>query len=198
MSQAIIESHYLPSVQYFSIIKNFSKVYIDHSERYTKQSYRNRSRILTVNKVMDLTIPVKIKKIGIESSEVKIDYTQRWAHQHLGAIQAAYGRAPFFEYYFNLFEDILLKKHDRLVDINKEIMTLCLHLTGLDTECCFIENKKDDNETIEKLFNTVSRKENIDHIEFKEYPQVFGKKFVKNLSIADLLFNEGQNSIAYL
>ncbi len=192
----IIDSQYLPNIEYFVLLNNFDEIEIDINENYQKQSYRNRCKILTANKIDDLIIPICKKKDKEIIKNIKLDYTQDWVRRHLGAIKAGYGKAPFFEYYFDYFDFILNKKHDFLIDLNIEILTICLKLLKIKkvisfTEC-YSNNAKDDfrgiihpkidfeRQTIYKTF---------------PYSQNFGSKFAPNLSILDTIMCQGPQAL---
>ncbi len=111
---------------------------------------------------------------------------------------SAYGKAPFFEYYAPFFESILLKKHTFLLDLNYELLSICLKLLDLDIKIVFNEEyKKGHDDGIMDLRNVINPKISFTKNNlYKEilYNQIFGKNFVSNLSIVDLLFCEGGNS----
>jgi len=192
----LIELHYLPCIQYFAYLNTFEKVIIDPEDTYTKQTYRNRCRINGANKIEDLIIPVK--KISNQkqlSSNVKIDYQQKWVSNHLRAIRSAYGKAPFFEFFVDDIFEIYNKKPERLFELNRNLLTKCLEILDLNVN---IEYQKrlasTEEKCIYKAKNKVSPKKSgkKNHLFLPvEYFQVFGNNFVSNLSIIDLIFCEG-------
>ena len=191
-----IELHYLPSIAYFVYLSSFEKVVFDLNDRYSKQTYRNRCRINGANNVENLIIPIKknFNKTRF-TRNVEIDYGQKWLGKHLRAIQSAYGKSPFFEYFADDFFAIYNKKPDLLFDLNKELLTKCLEILDLSIKVQFTE-KIDPNDK-NGLFdaansinpkNTSGKNSLFDPV---SYFQVFGKNFVNNLSIIDLIFCEG-------
>ena len=95
-----IETHYLPSLEYMTVLLQQPSLLFEVEENFPKQTYRNRCLILGANGVERLTVPV-IHTSGekTQTKDTKIDYSQNWMKQHQGAIQAAYGNAPYFEYF---------------------------------------------------------------------------------------------------
>lgn len=195
---SVIELHYLPCIKYFQLINSSKKVYIELGGRFYKQTYRNRCKILGSNQVSQLSVPI-IADSRLSSRKLKIDYRQTWLKDHTRGLMSAYGRAPFYEHFGYMFDEVFNKKHELLADLCQELLTLCLQLLQLDTEVIFIDNFDEIEE--KDVFNArglIHPKKEFDKFEIKEYTQVFGNDFEDNLSIVDLVFCEGQNSIAFL
>lgn len=206
----IIDLHYLPCVEYFAKILNSNKVFVEINEHYIKQTYRNRCYVQISNKVQSLTVPV-IKGTGkVKIKDVKIEYRQRWQDNHWRTITSAYGNAPFFDFLVCEFHDILYKKYQFLVDLNLDLLTKCLDLLGMGDKQIILTNdyEKQPESQIIDFRNTIGPKKGStdDHF-FRPLPynQIFGKDFVPNLSVIDLLFCEGSRakyvisqSISYL
>ena len=110
MNQVLIESHYLPSISYFKAIFPAKTIILESNEYYVKQSYRNRCEILTANGVDKLIVPLTSKHGKVYIRDVRIDYSQKWLNGHWRAIQSAYGKAPFFEFYADALYNILFSK----------------------------------------------------------------------------------------
>ena len=195
-SGIIIEQHYLPNIAYFCYLSTFERVYIDPEDRYIKQTYRNRCIIKGANKTENLIIPIKkISGTAMKTADCEIDYQQKWLNKHLRAIQSAYGKAPFYEYYIDEMLGIFSKKPKRLFDLNRQLLTKCLDFLEIKIDIHF--EGKIENTTKKQLFdakNLINPKNAmIDHKLYrpKKYFQVFGNNFVENLSIIDLIFCEG-------
>ena len=192
----VIELHYLPCIQYFVYLKTFRKVIIELEDRYVKQTYRNRCHINGANKVQSLIVPIKkIPNSSGLTADVEIDYKQKWLGNHLRAIQSSYGKSPFFEYYVDELFDIFNKKPHSLLQLNKELLTKCLEILGFDLDLEFGIAKQ---QKPEKLYYDAISEINPKNLVAEnsiyrpqEYFQVFGKNFVSNMSVIDLIFCEG-------
>ncbi len=195
----LIESFYLPNIEYFLLLFENDNIYIEAFENYQKQSYRNRCKILTTNKIADLIVPV-IKGNSKEIiKNIKIDYGQDWQRNHLRTIKSAYGKAPFFEHFYDFFRIVFEKKHDFLIDFNTELLTVCLKLMQIKKEPKFTERFeiKAEND-FRGIIHPKKATESITNIEAYNYSQNFGEKFVPNLSIIDLLMCQGPQSVKIL
>jgi hypothetical protein len=195
VSPVLIELQYLPPIAYFSSLAGKPEVIVEKFEHYEKQTYRNRCYILGSNGIETLILPLTSKHGKTVISEVKIDHSQKWMNNHWRAIQSAYGKAPYFEYYSDDLHTVLFRKHVFLYDLNLELLTLCLKwlkwkLPVRET----INYEKQAQEGILDLRSVITPKK-IDQLErFYEptvYHQVFGNKFVTNLSLIDLILCEG-------
>jgi len=192
----IIELHYLPCIQYFAYLNSFERIIIDMNDHYSKQTYRNRCRINGANKIEDLIIPIKnISNHKMLTKEVDIDHNQKWLSKHVRAIQSAYGKAPFFEYYSHEIFDIFDKRKQNLLELNKELLTKCLEFLDwkLGLEFSGSEGETDKN-NLYNAKNEINPKNPILENSIyspSKYFQVFGNNFVQNLSILDLIFCEG-------
>jgi len=190
-----IELQYLPCLEYFACLLNNDYVWIDVEERYRKQTYRNRCKVLTANKTDILTVPVKSYEAHCETKDILIDYGQDWIRRHLGCIRSAYGKSPYFEFYIHEFEAVLLKKHERLIDLNYELLTICLRLVGISIPIKYNLSVPFSNDNIVMdVMSLINNKKASDSFIFYnpvQYYQTFGNDFVSNLSIVDLIFNMG-------
>ncbi len=194
-SELLIELHYLPCLDYFAGLLAFDTTRIEAAEQYQKQSYRNRCYVLTANKVDSLTVPVVNGTHKQAIRDLKIDYQQAWQDRHWRCLQAAYGRAPFFDYVAPEFEPVLRKRWTYLFDLNWALLTLCLQWLRVKapvhlTECY-------DKTAGPGVFDARSRlnaRKRVDTYSFYTpvpYYQNFGAEFVPNLSIIDLLCCQG-------
>lgn len=190
-----IESQYLPCLEYFTCILNHEEIWIDTEERYQKQTYRNRCKVLTANGTDILTVPVRSYPLHRTTKEICIDYSQDWIRRHLGCLRAAYGKSPYFEYYFHEFESVYQKKPELLVDLNSYLLTICLRLVGIRSRITYNLSVPAEVEIdIENAISLINNKKAPDFQKFYSpaaYYQTFGNDFVSNLSIVDLIFNMG-------
>ena len=191
----IIELQYLPRPEYFALLIQEPDIEIDKHEYFVKQTFRNRCQILTANGVDDLTIPVLGSGKKILAKDIKIDHSQKWLNRHWRAIQSAYGKAPFFEYYADELRIIYDRKHEYLFDLSYELLTQCLDFLGFEIDVSFTYGYEDlKNQPENDLRSVISPKSNSNlSIPYNQinYQQVFGNNFVNNLSVIDLIFCEG-------
>ena len=194
-----IDLQYLPSLEYFCTLLQHDEIVIEAHEYFEKQSYRNRCIIQTTNKIDTLTVPVQNGNKKVLIRDLKIDYSQDWTRRHWGAIYSGYGKSPFFEYYSEYFKKILDKKPDFLFDLNFELLTICLKLLRLEKNIIFTENyaKIVKNDFRGQIHPKRSFEDN-EVYESVVYRQNFGNEFEPNLSIIDLLFCQGNQSLSVL
>ncbi len=210
----LFSTAYFPPIQYIAAIAEGmtlspekvipSVVYIDGYEHYQKQSYRNRAVIATADGKMNLNVPV-IHDGNIFSTPVKdirIDWSTDWLTRTERAIDAAYHTSAYYDYYRDDLFAVLERKREFLIDMNTDILRFFLEKTGVSADIRFTDSyvesaEKDYRDIIHpKREDTILRDLGLE----KPYFQVFARKhgFIKNLSIMDLLFNEGPDSIILL
>ena len=141
-----IDLQYLPSLEYFCALLKHDTIVVEAHEYFEKQSYRNRCKILTTNKIDVLTVPVKNGNTKVLIRDLRIDYHQDWTRRHWGAIHSGYGKSPFFEFYADYFRILLEKKPDFLFDFNMDLLTICLKLLRLEKTIIFTEKYEKDVE----------------------------------------------------
>jgi len=200
MNTIVLPLTFFGNIEYFKFFVSDSVVIVDNKENYSKQTYRNRARILGSNGVLDLSIPVKSTK-GITKSinEIEISYAENWPLKHWRSIKSAYKSAPFFEEYEDEIKALLFSEHRLLVDLNTSILNKIIDLLQIETKYHFTSEIQIPEEFIDK--RTFFKPSKSPEIEYKNnYPQVFSYKtdFSPNLSVLDLLFNEGPYGSRYL
>lgn len=195
MRKVLLDIQYLPSIAYFTAIKQADEVWIEAHQNFVKQSYQNRCRILGANGIQDLSVPVNHRSRKIPIQELTIDYKQKWMNTHSRALQSAYGKSPFFEYYADEIREIIQNKCVTLFEIDRKLMTLCLKYLQIDTPVHFTEAfEKETKSNVSDLRSVIHPKKGFSELRWfkpEPYHQIFGNNFAPNLSILDLLFCEG-------
>jgi len=199
MNNILIHPSYFPSISTFVAIAQSDLVTFEMDDNFQKQTNRNRMYIYSPNGIQLLNIPIKHSKTAHQKTkEVKLETAFDWQKQHFKSLEAAYRTSPFFEYFEDDILPIFQKKHTFLMDLNIETMVIVSKCLGLEF---------DYNET-DEYFHNVSDKTDLrnlvngkkDTSVFEPFTQVFGEKYgyLNNLSILDLLFNEGRYALDYL
>ena len=191
-----------------------SVVFIEACENYQKQSYRNRCRFYGADGVQTLSFPI-VHDNGTHKnliSEVRVDYSKPWVLQHKRAITSAYGTSAYFEYYQDELFAILDGQPEKLLDLNTSLLRFFLEKTGLKADIHLTDEFRLDGsatlhgekiicEDLREVIHPKRQNNILSQLELeKPYFQVFSPKhgFKSDLSIMDLLFNEGPDSILYL
>ena len=194
----IIHPTYFPSISHYIAMLQADLVTLEMEDNFQKQTNRNRMYIYSPNSVQLLNIPVKhsIDKHQ-KYKDVRIENDFGWQKNHFKSLEAAYRTSPFFEY-FDDFRPLFEKKHEFLMDLNLETFELVNDALGVQ----FSIEKTDEyfhEVTNLKDFRSLANGKK-DTTQIEEYTQVFNEKhgFINNLSILDLLFNEGRYAVDYL
>ena len=197
----LTETLYHPPVAYFYHALRSESVLIEAHENYVKQSYRNRCHVLTAQGVQPLSVPVLkgSSKDKTRITEIEIDYSQKWYNVHWRTIQAAYGRAPYFEFYSDYIKEVYERQPKFLFELNVDLLQLYFKLLKLNKPLRYTTLYSEPApENVLDLRNKIHPKIYPDNLHVKTYTQVFGKHFVPELSIIDLLFTQGPASLSYL
>lgn len=215
----LLSTAYFPPIEYLAAIANECRfnpgmtevepavVFIEACEHYVKQSWRNRCRFYAADGAQTLNYPVCHEDFGKPISQMRIDWKTDWLTRHERAIISAYRTSPYFEYYQDELFAILDSRPELMLDFNTQILKFFLRKTGIPADIRFtseweavtIEGHKvtDLREAIHpKRPNSILKDLGLE----RPYWQVFSPKygFIPGLSIMDLLFNEGPDSICYL
>jgi hypothetical protein len=200
-SGVVLPMCYLPPVDYFIALNKYKPgILIEREEHFPKQTYRNRANIYSPDGVLTLTVPVaKGSKNHTKIKDVKISYDFKWQRLHWMSLEGCYRRSAYFEYYEDDFAVFYEKEVKYLFDYNEQMLHLLLKLLKIKTTLQFTETYEPEYPALTDLRNTISPKRE-SGFKQKPYFQVFEERFgfVKNLSIVDLLFNQGPQAANYL
>ncbi|CAL2077041.1 WbqC family protein [Tenacibaculum sp. 190524A02b] len=194
-----IPTYFSPIAQYAAIYQSDSVVF-EIEDNYQKQTYRNRCYIYGANGKLSLNIPVKHKTAEgrKKTKDTLVENDFPWQQQHYKSLQIAYRSSPFFEFFEDDLLKIFQKKYKYLQDVNIDthlFITDALQISNnyLKTESYTIES------SLKDYRNLAIAKKGV-NIEMETYVQMFDDKhgFIPNLSMLDLLFMEGSNSISFL
>jgi len=204
-SGILLSTAYFAPVRYFTKLALFSESYIEQHEHFIKQTYRNRTVILGANGPISLIVPLKKgREQKIKIKDLRISYDEDWQRNHWRTIFSAYNSSPFFEFYAHEVEHFFLKKHIFLFDINQQITEAMLAILDIQTSInltgAFEQIPEDCLNFREKINPKAHRNNPSEHFIAQPYTQVFCDKFgfIADLSILDLLFNEGPSSHSLL
>ncbi len=196
----ILSAFYFGSVEHYRLIAGHPKVIIDIGEHYERQSYRTRTRIAGPNGVQDLAVQIA-RRSGekMPMHTVGLSYSGTWPRQHVHAIRSAYGNAPWFIHYIDDIESVVLKRYDRLVDLDLATLRLGLKWLGLTTEV-----------EVSETYVGLADEGAASHVDLRAalhpkkplppgvpnaptYPQIFEDRhgFQPRMSIVDLVCNRG-------
>ncbi|WKK75910.1 WbqC family protein [Marivirga salinae] len=194
----LIELQYLPSVAFFSSLEGKEEMILEANEFFEKQTYRNRCHLLSSQQIEILTVPLQGANKKIKTRDIKIDNSQNWSKKHWRSIQTCYGKSPFFEFFADEFQPIYEKDYLYLWDVNLDLLTICLKITGQKikiTESGSYEKKVSENVMDARSLIHPKKPEILNQFHKpKAYNQSFGNNFEPNLSVIDLLMNEGPNT----
>ncbi len=200
MNRILIHPSYFPSIAQMAAIVQTNHVVFETEDNYQKQTYRNRAFIAHSNGKLLLNIPILHSKNGQrrKTKEVKVENSFPWQYHHLKSIQTAYRSSPFFEYYEDEILHLFKEEVNSLFDHNMNIYNVLCEVMDLNISSSFSSEYIKEPEELDFRF-LINAKPKLEYY-FPPYHQVLEENhgFLPNLSILDLLFNEGPNTITYL
>lgn len=196
----LIHPTYFPSISHMVAIVQNREVLFEVEDNYQKQTYRNRAYIAHSNGKLSLHVPIKHSKNGErqKTKEVGVENSFPWQSQHWKSLQTAYRTSPFFEYYEDDLEPLFKEPVENLLDFNLKVFTTLCDL--MDIDCNYSVTTEYIKNPTEKDLRYWVEAKNEPSFPLETYHQVLEEKhgFLSNLSVLDLLFNEGPNALQYL
>lgn len=206
MTTAILQTTYFGPVQWYQKLSRYDHCLIEQYDTYQKQTYRNRCLISTANGPQALTVPVEHTDDKTLVKDLRISDHNQWRRVHWNALQSAYSESPFFDYYVDDIHPFFEQKYDFLVDFNEAIRQKVCELIDIHPQ---VEYTSEYSSAVRHQPSDITDFRDVIHakhakpdpaFEARPYWQVFRHKhgFQPNLSVLDLLFCMGPESVFYL
>ena len=206
MTTALLSSTYFGPIQWYQKLNRYDHCMIEQHDNFIKQTYRNRCVIPTTNGLQSLSIPVTtvadspISKTPMK--DIRISDHGNWRHIHWNALTSTYGESPFFEYYQDDIRPFFERKWEFLIDFNMEITQKMNELLDIRPMISLTDEFVSPASDVIDFRDVIRPKHPGNDADFspKRYYQVYQQKFdfQPNMTILDLLFNEGNESVFYL
>lgn len=198
MDRVIMPSCYFGSVAYYAVLAKHPVV-IDLNENYRKQTYRTRCDIYGANGLLSLSVPVvrpHMQKTPVK--EIALRYDEEWRNIHWRSLTSAYRRSPYFEYYEDVIAPIFEAKFSSLQELNEAAHMFVCDALQMQFDVTYADEYVEQGTDFRGEFKP--SKNSVNLMAMQRYFQVFEEKegFLPNLSILDLIFNQGPESAAYL
>ena len=212
MTTVLLQTTYFGPVQWYQKLCRYDHCLIEQYDSYQKQTYRNRCVIATANGLQALTVPVEhnVQRLTNDSQQLtkdlRISDHNQWRRVHWNALQSAYSESPFFEYYADDIRPFFEQRYDYLIDFNEAIRQKMCELIDIhpkvDYTTEYLSTLNTQHSTQHDFREVIHAKHPLPDADFQPRPywQVFQHRygFQSNLSILDLLFCMGPESIFYL
>ena len=201
---SLLATTYFGPVQWYQKLNQSDRCLIERHDHFIKQTYRNRCVIATTNGLQALTVPIeRFEGAHCAMLNIRISDHGSWRHLHWNALQSAYGESPFFEFYADDIRPFFERRWEFLVDFNMEITQKMCELLDIQPHITLTDAYiSADEEGVTDYRDAIRPKNPLpdDSFQPRRYYQVYEQKhgFQPNLSILDLLFNEGPEAVLYL
>lgn len=207
MTTALLQTTYFGPIQWYQKLYRYDHSMIEQYDSFQKQTYRNRCMIATANGTQVLTVPVEHSSQSFVPNsqlvkDLHISDHNQWRRVHWNALQSAYSESPFFEYYADDLHPFFEQEYDYLLDFNEAIRQKVCELLDIHPDVSYTSDFRHQTSDITDYRDVINAKHPLPDADFtpKAYWQVFQHKhgFLPNLSILDLLFNMGPESVFFL
>lgn len=196
----LIHPTYFPSIAQMVAIAQNTEITFEVFDNYQKQTYRNRSYIAHSNGRLLLNVPIQHSKDGTrqKTNEVQVENNFSWQIHHWKSLQSAYRTSPFFEFYEDEIAPLFMTKASLLLEHNLKIFEILSELIGLEIKTLLSTEYEESTQLKDLRYLAIKKKERV--YPLASYTQVLEENhgFLPNLSVLDLLFNEGPNTLHYL
>ncbi len=197
----LIHPTYFPSIAHYVVFAKSEQLVFEMEDNFQKQTYRNRTYVYGANGKLMFNVPVRHNKEikNQKYKDIEIANETPWQRLHWKSLESAYRTSPYFEYYEDELRPLFEKRYTFLMDLNIDTIQLV-------NECLQLEIETAKTMTYEPIVSNMNDFRKLAVVKkepdygFEKYTQVFDAKhdFIPNLSILDLLFNEGTNALSYL
>jgi len=194
----LLPTTYFGNIAYFWHLSNHQSVSISLNETYQKQTFRNRCIVLGANGPLNLSVPVE-RPFGklTKTKDILISDAENWRQVHWRTLESCYNRTPYFEFYADDLKLLMFNKYAKLHELNLAMTSHLVEKIGLTVNIDTAEHiNGDSEEDMRSHFSPKDQSSFLTHPYIQTFTERFG--FTNNLSILDLLFNEGPNSICIL
>lgn len=209
MTIALLQTTYFGPIQWYQKLFRYDCCLIEQYDSFQKQTFRNRCVIATANGLQALTVPIEHSPmVNVPCKDLRISDHNQWRRVHWNALQSAYSESPFFDYYADDLHPFFEQKYTFLLDFNEVIRQKICELIDIQPQVEYTSEytssigRHRQTADITDFRDVINAKhpQPDDEFKSKSYWQVFQHKhgFLPNLSILDLLFNKGPESVFYL
>jgi hypothetical protein len=198
---AVLPLFYLPNVEFFKNLYQYKDfgLFIEKQEHYPKQTFRNRTSIAGPNGQLDLTVPVqKGSNARTAFKDVRISNEDKWQRIHWLSLETSYRSSAYFEFYEDAFAPFYHKKFEFLFDYNLELLQVVLKLLKMPVAFELTQTYEKEYANLTDLRSVVTPNKASSY-QNKRYFQVFEDRngYINNVSIVDLLFNQGPQAVRF-